>query len=345
MKIWRFLALLSLLLCGACQVSPPLPPAVVDEAEVLSPSARQRLCQQARLLLQQQRIALQVWILPQAVDDLDRLAADQLSRLRLGEQTGGARGLLLVFDPQRQQVRLEVGYDLEALLTDLFIGRIEREQMAPFYAAGRLAEGIEATVELVVGAVLAQEDASPDRPVVHNGTALSGGGGARLALEGAAARPEETPVVADLARYQPQPTPLESLALYLEVLRARIKAPQLPLYSPSSRDFFASWLVTDAQQANAQALLEAHWAEAEVRTGTVQHEQLAVIRFPVTRRGCAPYLLRRVAAGWQLDFAAMHQLLGFNHNNQWFMRRQDHAFMFAFRDWRFDRQGFPHAAP
>jgi hypothetical protein len=33
---------------------------------------------------------------------------------------------------------------------------------------------------------------------------------------------------------------------------------------------------------------------------------------------------RRGEDGWQLDFAAMNRLIGFNHLNQWFFRDRSH---------------------
>ena len=62
--------------------------------------------------------------------------------------------MLFLVDPQGKSVRLETGYDLEGIFTDAFTGYVEREQMLPFFVAGRIAPGIEATVELLVARAL-----------------------------------------------------------------------------------------------------------------------------------------------------------------------------------------------
>jgi hypothetical protein len=67
------------------------------------------------------------------------------------------------------------------------------------------------------------------------------------------------------------------------------------------------------------------------------------VRFPAAERQSAPYLLRRGEDGWQLDFAAMSRLVGFNHLNQWYFRNHNHPWMFAFADREFDGNGFPRA--
>jgi hypothetical protein len=121
------------------------------------------------------------------------------------------------------------------------------------------------------------------------------------------------------------------------VLRGRVKDPDLALYTPETREFFRQWLVTDGQQEQELRILSAALPQAEERTG----EALAVVRFPAAESQLAPYLLRRGDDGWQLDFAAMSRLVGFNHLNQWYFRECHHPWMFAFADREFDGKGFP----
>ncbi|MBN2644987.1 MAG: TPM domain-containing protein [Desulfuromonadaceae bacterium] len=332
-----------LLLSGCGPKDSPVGAVVDDPAGVLTAEACQRLIDQAQSLLVTQHIALQLFISDTPVGDIDQLAVERFNQARLGAQTGGARGVLLVFDPCSEQVRMEIGYDLESVFTDLFIARIEQDQMAPFFAAGRVADGIEATMELLVSQVLAQEPdpvAVGSRPMAD--AALSGGGGARSRVPVGSGLPEKAPV-ADGESFSAQATPLATLACYRLSLQRHIKDPNLGIYTPETKRFFAQWLVTDAQQDNALRDLERCWALAEVKeddSGT-----LAVIRFPVDQRSSAPYLLRRSPEGWQLDFATMNRVLGFNQRNQWRMRAFDHPFLFAFADWSFDRHGFPFTTP
>jgi hypothetical protein len=54
----------------------------------------------------------------------------------------------------------------------------------------------------------------------------------------------------------------------------------------------------------------------------------------------APWFFHRGVDGWRLDGAVLPHVIGYNHRNQWRFRNLDHAYMFAFHDYRFDQQGF-----
>ncbi|MDY0270599.1 TPM domain-containing protein [Trichloromonas sp.] len=310
-------------------------PLVDDRAGLFAPERVERLTAYHDRLLQDLGIHFHVNTLDQSPGDLDQLAVELFEELRLGETTAGARGVLLLVDPQGGQARLEIGYDLEGIFPDGFVGYVEREQMTPFFAADRVADGIEATVELLVGRALGEV------PADYHGAVelehLSGGGGARVDVAIGSGSAAKT-VAEDRGRFAAQPTPRQTLERYLEVLRTQVKDPELGLYTPETRAFFAKWLVTDAQQDNERKTLEANLPTAEERIAG----DLAVLRFPVDNRQAAPYLLRQSAEGWQLDMAAMSRLIGFNHKNQWFFRAVDHEFIFAFDDVKFDANGFPY---
>lgn len=329
------LMLLGVLLAG-CPRSADRP--IDDRGRLLSSSERQRVGDFQRSLLQDQDIELKVVVLERAAADLDRMARELFESYRVGGRTRAARGLLLAIDPAGRQVRLEVGYDLEGVYPDGFVGYIEERQMTPFFQAGRVGAGIEATVELLIARAF--EGGEADGPVGEGEAPqlphLSGGGGARVAVELGSGAPDKGRV-SDSSPYAATDSPAEVLRRYLMVLESHIKDPDLGLYTPQTREFFRNWLVTDAQQDNELRELRRVIGQGRV----VVSGELAVLRFPIDRRRNSPYLLRRGEAGWMLDFAAMSRLTGFNHRNQWFFRNTDHEFMFAFSDLRFDRNGFP----
>lgn len=333
----RLLAPLLLLLLTLTACQRPAADFIDDRAGLLAPAARERIAAMHRQLLTDLDLHLKLVILETTVADLDAEALRLVEAGKVGGDTRGARGVLLLVDPQGQQVRLEVGYDLEALFTDAFVGRIERQQMVPFFQAGRVGDGVEATVELLVAQALQVAPA----PQGTSGTALphlSGGGGAKTGVAIGSGAPAPA-AAGDAQRFAAGATPQATLETYLAVLRAGVKDPELPLYTAETRDFLRRWLVTDAQQAQELRTLTAALAQAEIRIDA----EFAVVRFPATQRQAAPYLLRRAEAGWQLDLAAMSRLVGFNHRNEWHFRERNHPWMFAFADWSFDRHGFPHA--
>ncbi|BCA80831.1 TPM domain-containing protein [Desulfuromonas sp. AOP6] len=332
---WPVFAFLTLaLLVTGCD-RPPATPQVDDRASLLDASRVARLEAYQERLRQDVDIYFQLTLLAKSPADLDTEALRLFEAYRLGSTTNGARGVLMLIDPVGEQVRLEIGYDLEGVFPDGFVGYVEREQMAPFFAAGRIADGVEATVELLVGRALGEvpTDYGGKTRLEH----LSGGAGARLATPiGGGTRAKEA--VEDRASFAAQPSPRQTLERYLEVLQRHIKDPELDLYTPSTREFFRQWLVTSAQQDNERKGLEQYLPLAEERiSGT-----LAVLRFPVENRQASPYFFRLADEGWQLDMVVMSQLIGFNHKNQWFFRSRAHEFAFAFDDLHFDANGFPH---
>jgi uncharacterized protein len=293
-------------------------------------------------LLQELDIELQIVVLDVSPADLDREAVSQFEKRRIGARTKGARGVLLLIDPNGREVRMEIGYDLEGIFTDALVGYVEQNQMAPFFAAGRVGAGIEATVELLVGKAMGAIEEGDFLPRDNAGNLqnLSGGGGARSHVRIGHGLPAK-PKFDNPSAFMAQPSPELAMQAYLQILRGAVKDPELGLYTPETRSFYRTWLVTDAQQDNERRLLEAHLGQGRL----FQHDGLAVLRFPVSVRSMPPYFLRQGEEGWMLDFAAMNALIAFNHRNQWHFRTLEHPFMFAFEDWHFDGQGFPHPAP
>lgn len=311
-----------------------------DQPTLLTKHERERIIQLNRKLLEELDIHIKVVILEEASPDINQKTVQLFGENALGKKTRGAKGVLFLVDPAGKQVRLEIGYDLEPVFTDGFIGYIERKQMVPFFQTGKVGPGIEATVELLVGKALGAIDAS-DYILRQKQTAVgahySGGGGARTEVKiGSGTSEKQTTPLAH--EFGPQPYPRMALEKYMEVLALYIKDPNLELYTPETREFFKKWTVTDAQQDNSLRNLEKTVTQAIV----FQRGNLAVIRFPITNRHAAPYFLRRNNKGWMLDFATMNKTMGFNHKNQWFFRARDHKFMFGFENVTFDKNGFPH---
>ena len=65
-----------------------------------------------------------------------------------------------------------------------------------------------------------------------------------------------------------------------------------------------------------------------------------VIYYPTKDWTFNPFFLRWGDSGWQLDFATMTRVIRFNHRNYWHFVDQRHPYMFAFRDYHVDENGF-----
>ncbi|MDY0095581.1 MAG: TPM domain-containing protein [Candidatus Vecturithrix sp.] len=328
------------LLTAGCDARATSSDFIDDQAELLTQSERQRISDLIGNLLKDLDIHVRVVILKEQTQNINANAVELFERFTTGSQIRGAKGVLFLVDPQGKQGRIDIGYDLEAVLPDAFVNYLMHKQMTPFFESNRVGAGIEATVELLVGQASGTLDTSAylfDSAMQRQGTDAFGGAGARTDVEVGAGSPEKR--TTELSEsFGPQPSPLQTLETYQTALKLHIKDPNLGIYTPNTRTFFAQWLVTDAQQDNELKSLQNVLSEAAV----YQDNSRAVIRFPISNRQAAPYLLSRSDQGWMLDFAAMNKFIGFNHLNQWFFRSTDHEFIFAFEDVSFDQHGFPH---
>lgn len=268
--------------------------------------------------------------------DLERTAHDYFEETGVGSRSANGRGLLLVIDTASERVRLEVSTSLEGVYTDAFVAYVENRQMAPFFAAGRVADGILATTELIVGRAQEAEAGAAFAPPM---AASSMGGGATAAAaigtgNDPSAELERQTQRVDVRGLDPEQVVEE----YLERMANRDARVDLSLYSSDTVTMLRSWVVTPAQMDNVARTYRNCTLDG-VRT----NGDAAVVRYRVGERQCAPYFLRREDDAWKLDLTALSSAIRFNHENQWRFQTLPSDYRFAFDDWRIDRNGFPHA--
>jgi uncharacterized protein len=143
---------------------PVLTGRVMDEAGIISASAEARLS--ARLADLERRTGDQLVIV--TTPDLGGEAIGDLG-LRLGNgwgvgQAGLNNGVLLIVAPQDRQVRIEVGYGLEGLLTDARAAQIIDQVMIPRFQNGAYEDAVTEGAERIAAILLA--DRYRPRPLV-----------------------------------------------------------------------------------------------------------------------------------------------------------------------------------
>ena len=79
--------------------------------------------------------------------DINAFAADIFSRWEIGKDTKGRKGILILIAQKEQKVKIEVGYDLEHIYTDIYVARVEREMLEEFLAQADWERGFLATIE------------------------------------------------------------------------------------------------------------------------------------------------------------------------------------------------------
>ena len=272
--------------------------------------------------------------------DINRAAVVRFEALAADLRSETGRGLLLVIDADQDLVRLEVSYALEGVFTDAFVAYVEQRQMVPFFARGRIADGILATTELIVTrAQNAAANAGFESEAWFGvgGGAISGGGGATTTARLGAGPDISKPAPSDSAPAGRSPG--ETLALYFAAMAARNADPNLDIYTAGTQAMLGQWVVTAAQMDNlVKTYRRCHPRPPRQAPGGAY----AVIRYPPAERRCAPWFFERRGDAWTLDLTMMQRAIRFNHDNHWRLDPDvEHSYGFAFEDWRFDPHGFP----
>jgi uncharacterized protein len=123
---------------------------VVDNAELLSPQARERITQQLKAHEDATGNQIAVLTVPSLEgESIEDFAVRVFEAWKLGRQ-GQDNGVLVVVAPQDRRMRIEVGYGLEGALTDVAAARIIRDVMTPRFKAGDFDGGVEQGVQAII---------------------------------------------------------------------------------------------------------------------------------------------------------------------------------------------------
>ncbi len=332
-------ATVALLIVGRGELLPrvdaPASNGVDDRAAVLRPAERARVVAYHAAFLGAHDIDYRVLAIA-AAGDLERTAHGYFDEAGVGTLSANGRGLLLVIDTASERVRLEVSTSLEGVYTDAFVAYVQNRQMAPFFSAGRVADGILATTELIVGRA---QEARADGALAAPMPARSMGGGASAAVSIGGSRNPGEQVERQTQHVEVDGLePAQVVEAYHERMASRDARADLPLYSTDTVAMLREWVVTPAQMDNlVRTYRRCTLDSVQIRSDA------AVVRYVVGQRQCAPYFLRRESGAWKLDLTALSSAIRFNHENQWhFQLPLPDDYEFAFEDWRIDGSGFPH---
>ncbi|MDD1131816.1 YgcG family protein [Pseudomonas sp. WS 5412] len=125
----------------------PLNQRVIDLTHTLDTSTQQRLTEQLADLEQRKGAQIAVMLLPTTGDaDLETFTTQLFRAWKLGRK-GIDDGILLLVVKDDRTVRIEVGYGLEGVVTDLLSHRIIEEQLNPAFRQGDYAGGVQRAVD------------------------------------------------------------------------------------------------------------------------------------------------------------------------------------------------------
>jgi len=272
-------------------------------------------------------------------NDIDEVAEEILSSWKIGDNTNGLKGILFLLSVNEEMVRFEIGYDLEWIYPDSFVGYIERDQMAPFFEAGRVQDGIAATLEMIIARAnekIENQAYHPDEEGSVQSEYYSGGAGVKEQISVKTVKiPDRTNYPEDIkSLFVPQATPEEAYLLDIEKCRRYIRGYDFDLYTDETRQISKNWMFTKAQMDN----------EVNDTRGKIfkvfTRGNLAVVIFEPKYRNCPPVYLQRNSEGWQLDIATMSKTIHFDMRNRAHIGRSPYMPLFQENGYTFGVNGF-----
>jgi uncharacterized membrane protein YgcG len=318
-KQWEVLsATLNLVLMNIAKCF-PLPPEVAMEGE-LPPSAKHLIQDEAGLIkrpvmtlqnLLQLRKSFQIDFRIVTVRSLegkniDIEASKRFEELRKSTDIGDRRGLLLFIAPQEELVRLEVGYELEDIYPDGFVGYIEREQMAPYFKNGQLFLGITETIVTLAHRAAEKTFGAQSQSTDPSEAAgyLSGGGGAKIETRVSTkeSKPEKKYLSESLKKeFKAGNTPAETLSKFLKACRQQVNDPTLDIYTKESQIFLSKKVISTIELGRI----------AETYSGVAFEEKIKDNRAVLQFERYPPIFLKKSSQGWQIDLATMDRAMRF----------------------------------
>jgi uncharacterized protein len=152
---------------------PPLAARVTDLTQSLSAPEKEAL--EAKLADWEARTGNQLAVLmvpSTQPEPIEAYALRVAEAWKIGRK-GQDNGVVMLIAKNDKKARLEVGYGLEGVLTDLTARRIIAESMAPQFSAGRYAAGIGAAVDRIISVVA---EGKPLPPPQKKPASAAGGG-------------------------------------------------------------------------------------------------------------------------------------------------------------------------
>ncbi len=310
---------------------------VCDSGYLLNGGENKQLTRYHQALLERYDMDYRV-VVESNAGDLAAKAVELFKIMNVGDKSKTRKGLMLLIDPTADKVRLEISAGLDAVYTDAFVAYLEKRQMVPFFKAGRVADGILATTELLVTraqkAALGEEFIAPqDLP-----KELAIGAGAQT--EASIGKGEDIPETPGNNDHVAEGlTPLEVVQAYHQALADKNASPSLDIYSQQTKVMRKQWVVTEAQMASELAAYQQCVVDRVIE---LKDHTLAVVRYKVDQRRCAPYYLVREEGQWKLDFVAMSKTIRYNIDNEWHVEMSvPTPYNEAYDDWSFNKNGYP----
>ncbi|EKD27762.1 MAG: hypothetical protein ACD_79C00586G0001 [uncultured bacterium] len=280
-----------------------------DFVEILPADLAEEINDQGNALKRTYDIDFVVAIIPELDEkDISEYAVNLFSDWEIGKSTQGKKGMLLLIAQKEQRIKIEVGYDLEGIFTDAYVGQVEREMLKEFLEQADWERGFLATIENIVERIIKFYKKGDDVKEIKSDSAsqyYSGGAGAKTVFDFGAALNKPIPQTPEeLKKYfSAQTTPDEAFQRYMEFNAKNMSDYTVDIFSEDSKKFFSNWKTSSGQRR----------AEVEAISGRAyivrQIDNHAVVIFPENKTGkmkeTPMYFILKSDKVWQIDINTM----------------------------------------
>lgn len=144
---------------------------VNDYGNMISPQMENRLEQYLASFDRSDSTQVAILTIPSLEGEtLEDFSIRVVGQWKVGQQ-GRDNGILLLVSKADRKIRIEVGYGLEGVLTDLLSGRIIDAVITPYFKTGQLDQGFEAGVAAIIQATRGEFKADSSRRYGASGRA------------------------------------------------------------------------------------------------------------------------------------------------------------------------------
>jgi TLP18.3/Psb32/MOLO-1 phosphatase superfamily protein len=303
-RVWILLAIGTILIAWrllAAQGYLEWNPRLHDKLHALTNDDRRKFNAVLGWLYEENGVDAHVELLPEiGGEPLEQYTVRRMRELGMGRESG-RRGLLLVYDRSSARLRIEVGPALEGLLTDAFVGHINRESLQHYVSADNLRDGLYATHFMILDrlrqAALGNDFDPRVLALVEDGRRLSLGAGqtTRIGFDGGSdsfGTRSATP--AEREYFAPQPTVKAAFERFHQWLAYGGEPHDVPLFTATSVEWFD-------ESPSTRAFSEMWLMQEYGRAYRIEERGKLAMLFFTDSPFAQPHFFRKGKAGWQLD--------------------------------------------
>lgn len=308
---------------------------IEDRAEVLAPFAP-RLSRMADDFYTDLGVDVRVVTTNDAAAAIEIQANEMFERKQIGRESP-VGGLLILLNPRLGKARIEVGYTLEGALTDQHMGRIARDQLAPYVSYGAAGMAVmdvlhylkdHVYLSAALGRLQLPEDFKTAKAYLEYEKYVSGGAGAGTKLS-------TVPIDADLkvtvpremrARYAPSSDVRDSVAAFLHATADFAGDPTLELFTPGSRLMRERYPFAPFEELRRFERIEKSKPLKYLVEG-----DYAVATSDRPAHGFVPILLHREQGLWRIDLVETWKSLFFDGDGKYFLRNSNTPYAFGLK--------------